>query len=112
MSWLYGLSLVQVVLVVSVTWLALGYFAARLVCMMRGTPFSDDRFWVVPSLAIIELCVIVASIPTAWKCAGTGICPENPLESCLYYFFALLYLVPEAIKKIAMAPAKTFKQKD
>lgn len=110
MSWLFRLSPVQVILVASIAWLILGFFAARLVCLLRGTPFSDDSVWVKPSLAVIEIGVVAASIPQAWRCIGRGICPGNSMESCLYYLFALAYLGWQAVKKIAVAPAKAFKQ--
>ena len=110
MSWLFRLSAVQVILAASIAWLLLGFFAVRLVCFLRGTPFLDDGVWVRPSLAVIEIGVIAASIPQAWKCIGTGVCPENSMESCLYYLLALAYLGLQAVKKIALAPAKAFKQ--
>jgi len=101
-----------VILVVSVSWLILGFLAVRLVSFLRGTPFSNDSVWVKPSLAVIEIGVVAASIPQAWRCIGTGICPENSMESCLYYLFALAYIGWQAVKKIATAPANALKQSD
>jgi hypothetical protein len=92
--------------------LLLCFFAVRAINFLLRRPFSEDTAWVKPSLAVVEICVIAASIPEAWRCIGTGVCPENSMESCLYYLFALAYLGWQAIKKIALAPVKVFKELD
>ncbi len=97
---------------ISVSWLILGFLAVRLVCFLRGTSFSNDSVWVRPSLAVIEICIVAASIPQAWRCIGAGMCPENSIESCLYYLFALAFIGWQAVKKIATAPVKALKQSD